>query len=41
MFDIKVVVADFTTKFPRKGDQLIMQVLIASGYMKEMLIKLN
>jgi hypothetical protein len=41
MFGINVVVADFTTEFPCKGDQFIMQVLIASGYTKEMLIRLN
>jgi hypothetical protein len=29
MFDIKVVVVDFMTKFPRKGNQFIMQILIA------------
>ncbi len=41
MFGIKELVVDFTTEFPHKGEQFVMQVLIPSGYPKEMLIRLN
>jgi hypothetical protein len=38
MFDIKVVVVDFTMDFLHKGNQFIMQVLVRSGYPKEVLL---
>jgi hypothetical protein len=41
MFDMKVVVADFTMDFPCEGKQFIMQVLVRSGYPKDMLLQLN
>ncbi len=41
MFDIKVVVVDFTMDFLHKGNQFIMQVLVRSGYPKEVLLWLN
>jgi hypothetical protein len=40
-FGMKVVVADFNADYPCEGDPFIMQVLIQSGYSKEMLLWLN
>ncbi len=41
MFDMQVVVADQPLKFPREGDQFIMQVLIKAGYTGKILSHLN
>ncbi len=37
MFDVHTVVADLSLKFPREGDQFIMQVLVKAGYTGEAL----
>jgi hypothetical protein len=41
MFDVHTVVADLSLKFPREGDQFIMQVLVKVGYTGEALHCLN
>jgi hypothetical protein len=41
MFDIHTVVADLSLKFPREGNQFIMQVLVKAGYTGEALCCLN
>jgi hypothetical protein len=41
MFNIKVVIADIAHKYPRQGNQLIMQALLRAGYTGEMLCRLN
>jgi hypothetical protein len=41
MFDIHTVVADLSLKFPREGNQFIMQVLVKAGYTGEALQRLN
>ncbi len=33
-FNVKAVVANVNSAFPRKGDEFIMQVLMRNGYMK-------
>ena len=40
-FNVKAVVANFNSTFPRNGDQFIMQILICSRYSNEMLHCLN
>jgi hypothetical protein len=40
-FDMKIVVADHTLKFPRENDKFIMQVLIDKGYTEDTLKRLN
>jgi hypothetical protein len=40
-FDVKIVVADHTLKFPRENDKLIMQALINKGYTGDTLRRLN
>ncbi len=37
VFDVHTVVADLSLKFPRGGDQFIMQVLVKAGYTGEAL----
>jgi len=37
MFDVHTVVADLSLKFPREGNQFIMQVLVKAGYTGEAL----
>ncbi len=41
MFNIKVVIADIAHKYPRQGNQFIMQALMRAGYTGEMLCQLN
>jgi hypothetical protein len=40
-FDMKLVVADITQKFPRENNQFIMQALIDKGYSGDTLRRLN
>jgi hypothetical protein len=40
-FNVKAMVANPNQTFPRDGDQLIMQVLICSGFSNKMLLRLN
>jgi hypothetical protein len=40
-FNIKVVIADIAHKYPRQGNQFIMQALLRAGYTVEMLRRLN
>ncbi len=37
LFDVHTVVADLSLKFPREGNQFIMQVLVKAGYTGEAL----
>jgi hypothetical protein len=37
MFNIKVVIVDIAHKYPRQGNQFIMQALLRAGYTGEML----
>jgi hypothetical protein len=37
MFDVHTVIAELSLKFPREGDQFIMQVLVKVGYTGEAL----
>ncbi len=41
MFDIKVVIADIAHKYPRQGNQFIMQALLRAGYTGETLRQLS
>ncbi len=41
MFDVHTVVADLSLKFPREGNQFIMQVLVKAEYTGEALPHLN
>jgi hypothetical protein len=41
MFDIKVVIKNIAHKYPRQGNQFIMQALLRAGYTGEMLCQLN
>jgi hypothetical protein len=40
-FDVKIVVADHTLKFPRENNKFIMQALINKGYTGNTLRRLN
>jgi hypothetical protein len=41
MFNMKVVVSDFTQEYPWQGNQFIMQVLLRAGYAAETRSRLN
>ncbi len=41
VFDVKIVVADYTLKFPRENNKFIMQALINKGYTGDTLRRLN
>ncbi len=41
MFEVHTVIADLSLKFPREGNQFIMQVLVKAGYTGEVLRRLN
>jgi hypothetical protein len=40
-FNVRAVVANLNSTFPRDGNQFIMQVLIQGGYSNEVLHRLN
>ncbi len=41
MFGVKIVVANEAMKYPREGDQFIIQLLLERGYTRESLQRLN
>jgi hypothetical protein len=41
LFDMKIIIPDTLLKFPREGDQFIMQVLFQAGYGADALRRLN